>query len=136
MVLLDKKREEQIVAVLHGHGVSPSKLKEAIEAADCSVLVPGLLSALAPTLPSNKEAAICVDQHFPELELSHLSELSDRDLAQIFVVQMASIPRVHQRVESLIARSDFEMKASVINNVCTVFLFFLCLIYNLHLHNR
>ena len=90
-------------------------MKQAIEEADTTLLVPGLLSALALILPTPKEAAICLDHHI--LYMDHFTDLSDRELAQYFVVEMAAIPRVHQRVESLIARSDFEMKASVIHKV-------------------
>lgn len=97
--------------------MSPKKLRKAIEEADSAVLVPGLLSALAPILPTTKEAAICLDHHMGD---TGFSDLSDRELAQLFVVEMAAIPRVNQRVESLIARSDFEMKSSVIHNVCSL----------------
>jgi hypothetical protein len=104
------------VAVLHGHDVTPTQLKQAIQETDCSVLIPGLLSALAAILPSKKEATICSDQHLPGLET--LPDLSDRELAQLFVVEMASTPRVHQRVEALMCRNGFELKASMIHKVC------------------
>lgn len=130
---MDKKREEQIcmysssfvkacylpfliVSVLNGHGVSPKQLKQAILDADTSVLTPGLLSAVASILPTKKEAALCLE-HRNEADTAAPSDMSDKELAQLFLVEAASIPRVTHRVEAMIARSDFELKAAVIHKV-------------------
>eukprot|EP00026_Physarum_polycephalum_P000974 Phypoly_transcript_00975.p1 GENE.Phypoly_transcript_00975~~Phypoly_transcript_00975.p1 ORF type:complete len:938 (+),score=174.80 Phypoly_transcript_00975:914-3727(+) len=112
VVFLEKRREDQIVAVLKGHDVTSKILKQAIHDADCSVLIPGLLSALSPILPSKKEAAICAD-HCPP-DMGNLPDLSDCELAQMFIAEMAATPRAHQRVEALSCRSGFELKASMI----------------------
>lgn len=102
------------VLVLHAHGISPAQIKQAILDADTNLLTPGLLSALQSILPSKKEISLCKDYQGIN---DRTTEVSSQMLAHNFVVDMATIPRASQRVEALIARTDFEIKSSAIHQV-------------------
>ncbi len=113
-----------LVSFLQGQGINPPQLKQALLNVE-TILTPGLLTALVPILPSKKEVALCADVPVPEID--NIADLSDREIAQLFILELSSIARLNERVEVLLTRCYFDLKLSALRKVILFFRIFVVL---------